>query len=138
MIIILKALLGWLILMLIGTNVLGMIVRSLTQSVKKPEIDEPILQDMVYKYQRGWNFMRLISVLIGVIYFYILFHFWNIGVVISAALIMFGRLPDLLKEIKTGEKFKFGSMQKNPWDIYTLIMFLIALPVLWYSLYIIK
>ena len=139
MIIILKAILGWVILMLVGTNVLGIVVRSLTQSVQKRKNSEPFLIDLANDNRRGLNIMRIISFIICIGYFLILYYFWNIGVVIAAVLMMLARLPDLLNEIETGIKLKFGTIPpKTPWDWYFFILFWGSLPVLWYSLYIIK
>jgi len=69
---------------------------------------------------------------------YSLYHHWNIGVAVAAAMVMFSRLPDLLYEIRTGNKIKLGSMPKNPIDYFTTFILWAALPVLWYSLYCLK
>ena len=138
MIIILKAIIGWFLFMLIGTNLIGIIVRGFLQSVSKPEISEPLLIKEYTRFKKANIILATIFLLILFGYFYLLYYFWNFGVSISAGMIMFSRIPDLLSEINTGQKVKFGARPKTPLDYFTIIIQIGAFPVLWYSLYVIK
>ncbi|KDN56443.1 hypothetical protein FEM21_04620 [Flavobacterium seoulense] len=75
----------------------------------------------------------IFSIILAVGYFYAINHFYNILLVIAAALIMISRLPDLLSEIKTGEKTTKKNMKQRPIDIIFNILFFIAIPIIWYS-----
>jgi hypothetical protein len=48
--------------------------------------------------------MTLLSITFIIAYFYALFHLWNIGLAITAGIIMACRLPDLFWEIRYGKK----------------------------------
>ena len=112
-IIIIKAIIGWLIFMVIGTNIIGFIVRNLP----KPSVTEYLNNQYVklkFPYQRWPNlFIAILFIIIAIIYFFLLYYFWNIGVTASAAMVMFSRIPDLLHEIKTGLKIRLTSMPKS-------------------------
>ena len=139
MIVIFKAIIGWLIFMLIGTNILGVIVRGLIQHpVKKEDEDHKLLNDEIDKQIKWYVRFSFLFLFIAVGYFYVLYHFWNAGVMCAAMMVVFSRLPDLLVEIKTGKKISWQFMPKRPIDYFTIFLTWAALPVLWYSLYIIK
>jgi hypothetical protein len=99
---IIKTIVGYFILMLAGSNLLGMVVRGIIPTYKK-DADGNIQLAMDVK-SNGGIAITIIFSLISILYFYVLYHYWNIGVVIAGAIMMFTRLPDLLFEMKTGEK----------------------------------
>jgi len=138
MIIIIKAIIGWLILMTVGSNLIGLIVRSMAEPVLGNDVDDPFLNRMKSKHKRTGIFFAILFSLVSILYFYLLYHYWNIGVVIAAAMVMFSRIPDLLFEMKTGKKITFVTMPKNPIDYFTTVIQWVALPLLWYSLYCMK
>ena len=136
MIIIFKSIIGWLLFMLIGTNILGVIVRGLIQHpVKDGNEENKVLNDEIDKQIQGYVRFSFIFLFVAVGYFYLLYHYWNIGVMISAMMVMLSRLPDLLLEIKTGKKINWQFMPKRPIDYFTIFLDWAAIPVLWYSLY---
>lgn len=126
------------ILMYLSVNLLGLFVRGLFSN---PEFDRlkqegsRVIKDEVQKSQRAGKWINITALVLNILYFYLLFHFWNIGVVIAAIIIMVGRLPDLLWEIKHGQRVNLQLMKKNA--LYYIASFLpwLALPVLYYSLY---
>lgn len=78
----------------------------------------------------------LFSVLLGVLYLYLLLRFWNLGVLAVAAMLMLSRLPNLLWEIRTGQKvtmvhFRSGAAPKGAVAIVATVMMWAALPLLW-------
>ena len=126
------------VLMYLSVNLLGLLVRGLFSNPEfdrlKQEGDEFIKQE-IKKSQRADKWTTIIALVLNVAYFYLMFHFWNWGVLAAAIIIMAGRLPDLLWEIKHGKKISPRLMKMNA--LYYISAFLpwIALPVLYYSLY---
>ena len=134
---IVKTIVAWLIMKLIGINLLGYVVRgllwsptSMEEEVAKIEFkDMPNREPMTPTF----NFaITLVAFVFTVAYFFALYHFWNIGLVAAAGLMMFSRLPDLLWEIKHGVKV---TKNTGPKIGYLCAMeFLLSLPLTWYSL----
>ena len=132
MICIFKTIIGYFIIMFAGSNLLGLVVRGLVQPSQKIDTESTLESEDIAK--PTCVIMTIIFSLLVLLYYYALYHFWNIGVVIAAAMVMFPRIPDLLFEIETGKKTTLKTMRKNPLDIFCSITVWIALPVLWYSL----
>lgn len=132
MICILKAIGGYIILMLISTNLLGLIVRGFVYSPKS-ENDKYNFESILYP-KRTKIATSIFFCLVAGGYFYGLYYYWNIGVVAAAAILMIARIPDLLFEIKTGKKITFKAIPKNAIDVICTLLFWLALPLLWYSL----
>jgi len=127
--------------MLLSINLLGLLVRGLFTNPEleklKSEGHEFIKQE-IEKSQRADKWINVIAFLLIVGYLYATFHFWNIGVTAVAIVLMIGRLPDLLWEIKTGKKTTVGvvrSMPKNALYFITTFLDWVALPSLYYFLY---
>ena len=129
--------LGWLVLVLAGTNLIGMLVRGLVliadvenQLSKQNDTFKKIASE-VYN-PRAERKVNIIALLLILVYFGVLFYFWNIGVVIVALIIMIAHIPDLLWEIKHG-RHKIKDMPVI--YILTLLILFATLPLLWYALY---
>lgn len=128
----------YLILMYLSVNLLGLLVRGLFSN---PELDRlkkeshEFIKHEIEKSQSADKWINVISLILIIAYLYSLSHFWNIGVMMVAIIIMAGRLPDLLWEIKHGRKTDPESMKHNA--LYYISAFLpwLGLPVLYYSLY---
>jgi hypothetical protein len=133
---ILKAIAGYFILMFVGTNLLGIVVRGFRPTFKKDS--DGNLASTVDTSSTGSIIMTILFSIISVAYFYALYHYWNIGIMTAGLLLMFTRLPDLLFEMKTGEKVNSTNMSKKPIDVLLNILSWLALPLIWYSLCYIK
>jgi len=127
------------ILMFLSTNLLGLFVRSLFSN---PEIDRlqsetssNILKDEIKKMQYAYKGINITALILIITYLYLLFHFWNIGVMAVAVIIMIGRLPDLVWEIKHGKKIDIKSAPNNVLTFITTFLIWAALPVLYYFIY---
>jgi len=130
------------ILMFLSVNFLGFLVRGLFTN---PEIDKiksktehEFIKQEIEKNQRTEKWTNVVALLLVAIYYYVLIHFWNVGVAIVALMLMAGRLPDLIWEIKMGKKITVGiarAMPKNALYFITILFDLAALPVLYYFLY---
>lgn len=129
---VLKSILGYFILMLIGTNLLGIIVRGIVPSYKKDELGNIQLAEDINS--KAGISITIISSLLLILYIYVLYHYWNIGIAIAGVLLIISRLPDLLYEMKTGEKISLKNMRKRPIDIVCNLLAWISLPLIWYSL----
>ena len=117
------ALVGWVVLMLVGTNLVGFVVRGLFPKWANT----------------GAN---ILGAVLGLFFLYLLFHFWNIGVVIAAVMLMAARIPDLLWEIRHVSETDMGNralvtalLPKGGLNMLTTLMDWAALPVLWWALY---
>lgn len=124
----------------ISVNLLGLFVRGLFPDLelKRVKREFPIFvakagSDKEYIDQQKKT--TIIAFLANIVFFYLLFRLWNIGFAIAVLMIMLGRLPDLLWDIKHGKKTDPKSMKKN--FLYHVNGYLIwlALPVIYHSLY---
>lgn len=133
---------GWVALMLIGTNLVGVVVRGLVAAPGMEQLEaglDPFVRREFAKYKRANVGVTLAFALLGVLYLYLLLHFWNLGVLAVAAMLMLSRLPDLLWEIRTGQKvtrvrLRSGSAPKGAVAIVATVMMWAALPLLWFFL----
>ena len=129
--------LSWLVLMIVSTNLIGMLVKGLVlvsdveSQLSKADDTFKKIAGEVYdsKTERKVNFIALALI---IIYLIALFYFWNVGVVIAAIMLMAARIPDLLWEIKHGKQ----NIRNMPMRyMFTLLIMFAALPFLWYALY---
>jgi hypothetical protein len=133
---IVKTVLGDLLMMLIGANLLGIIVRGIIPAYKMDDLGNRTLIEDITSTKS--IVMTVIITLLSILYYYSLYHFWNSGVVLAAAMVMFTRLPDLLFEIRTGKKVNSKNMPNKGVNIICTVISWTSLPVLWYSLCYIK
>jgi len=131
---IIKTVVGYFILLYLSINLLGMIVRGFYDKIDNSEI-APILHNEVKKLNRASNFTTIIFILFAIGYYYLLNHFWGIGVVLSAAMLMLGRLQDLLWEIHNGRKVTANDRPKGILSILSTALDWGAFIVLWFALY---
>jgi hypothetical protein len=100
---------GWIVLMLVGTNLIRFIVSGKTT-------------------------MILLIILAAAAYLLVLFYFWNIWLAVAGFVLMASRLPDLLWEIRTGESYTQQDVPKGPLHIAAGFVMWTTLPLIWYSL----
>ena len=134
---IVKTIIAWFIMMLISVNLLGYVVRGLLWSPTSMEekVAKIVFKDMPNREPMTptFNFViTLFAFVFTVAYYFALYHFWNIGLVAAAGLMMFSRLPDLLWEIKHGVKVTKNTGPKI--GCLCAVEFLLSLPLTWYSL----
>lgn len=133
-----KAVVGWVVLALVGTNLLGLVVRGLVQTPKAREMEDrttnPVLKKMIARHKRANVGVTVFFAALGLVYLYALLQFWNIGVVGAAVMLMLGRLLDLLWEIRTGQKVKLYRAPKGLRGLLATLLLWGALPVLWFAL----
>lgn len=129
------------VLLYLSINLMGFFVRGL---FKNPQIEElksngsEFIKTEIEKHDRADTKINIIALILLIAYFYLLFHFWNLGVVLVVIAIMAGRFPDLLWEIKHGKKLTYEETKNLPHNtLFYITSFLpwVALPILFYSLY---
>ncbi len=110
--------LGWLALIFIGTNLIGMLVRELvlTSGIKKliakgNDAFRKVATEF-YKPNEEWRVNATAFTLIA-IYLSALLYFWNVGVVVAAVLLMTARIPDLLWGMKHGGVSERGLLKRK-------------------------
>lgn len=140
---ILKAIIAWLVLMLVGTNLIGHIVRGLVHQdlPHEDEFDSELVKGIARRTRRGDTVLTVGWMIVGLVYLYVLFHWWNLAVAIAALVIMLTRLPDLLFEIKMGlsysaqaRKLAAEMMPNRPLGTLCTAIDWLALPLLWWGL----
>jgi len=135
---ILLSIVFYFVLLYLSVNLLGFLVRGLFVN---PELDRlksegsDFIKGEVEKSQRADKWINIIALILLIAYLYLLFHIWNIGVMLVAIILMAGRLPDLIWEIKHGRKIDKKTMPKNALSLITTFLIVVALPLLYYSLY---
>jgi hypothetical protein len=131
--------------MFLSVNLLGLFLRSIFIKPAfekfKAEADEFIKKE-VEKYQNSSKWSALGAFLLIIAYLYATFRLGNIGVTAVAIMIMIGRMPDLLREIKSGYLLKRPPLKQTmlflPNNFLTFIATLLlwaAIPLLYYFLY---
>jgi hypothetical protein len=127
--------------MFLSTNLLGFFVRGFFPPLEIQKLGNntsEVLQQEIKKFRSTNKIVNIVAFLLIIGYFYLLSHFWNIGITIVAGLIMIARLPDLLWEIKTGKKITIHSAPKSKLGLISSILLWGALPLLYYFLYLFK
>lgn len=126
------------VLMYLSVNLLGLFVRGLFSNSELDRLKSEgsdFIKSEIKKSQRADMWINIIALILIVIYLYLLFHFWNIGVMAVAITLMAVRLPDLLWEIKHGKKIDTKLLPKNALFFITTFLTWGMLPVLYYFLY---
>jgi len=136
---ILKAIVAWLILMFVGMNLIGFIVRGLLWS--PPLIDEspdgPVREMFSAANKRmsvGNAVLTLVCIVLAGAYLFALFYFWNAFLAVAGGLAMATRIPDLIWEVRTGKKVMRRSAPRGPLYIFTTLVMWLELPLIWYAL----
>lgn len=134
---IIKTIVAWFIIMIIGINLLGYVVRGLLWSLppiepfEGTEFGDKLKQEVLITPTQNFV-MTLVAFVFTVAWLFALYHFWNIGLVAAAGIIMISRLPDLLWEIKHGVKVT-KNREPRLSNLFAF-EFLLSLPLTWYSL----
>lgn len=134
---ILLGIVGWFVLMLISTNLIGMFVRGFfpdgTEALRKDL--HPALHKELDKNKRANIAVTVLSFVFIAVFLYLLFAFVNIWAVVAALLLMLGRIPDLVWEIKHGRKVTKTNKPEGVLYALTGLMDWVAMPVLIWSIY---
>jgi hypothetical protein len=140
MICIVKTIFAWVILALVGVNLIGLIVRGFfwrPPAIDAPP-DDPILHEVLGRESRRMSVanraITASSILFAAGYIFALFYFWNGGLALAAGIIMAARMPDLIWKIRTDKKVNRPNLPKGPTYIVAVILLFASLALVWYSL----
>jgi xanthine/uracil permease len=135
---ILKVIVVGLILMLVGTNLIGFIVRGFFWI--PPSVDSPTegVHELLSRESKRMSVangsITFFSVVLAAAYLSALFYFWNVLLAVAGGLIMASRIPDLVWEIRTGSKVTRQSAPKGLLYILATIIQWVSFPLIWYAL----
>jgi hypothetical protein len=124
--------------MLVGTNLIGLIVRNIVWS--PPCVDAPtpgvaeLLRCEVRRLVIANRAMIFLSILITAAYLFALFHFWNVWLAAAGVIVMVSRIPDLIWEIRTGNRVTRIRRPKGPVYLVASAFDWGSLLLIWYSL----
>jgi hypothetical protein len=146
----LKAAVGWVVLLFLGTNLVGFLVRGLVQQAHMDEAakrladayanaipDEKKRQVALAGPRTDVLVNQGVNVAAGLAclaYLGILYYLWNWLVALVGLMLLFSRTPDLLHELRTGQKVASGNMPSTPIHVAATTMMWLAIPLLWWGL----
>jgi hypothetical protein len=133
-----KALVLWVLLMFLGTNLLGFVVRGLfSQGAPSVPTDAtPGVERLLASEARKFRVFNVVSTVLAAIataaYLWALNRYCGGTLAVVAGLmIMASRLPDLLREIRTGVA---DIRSRTPVDYVAISLLWLSLPALWFAL----
>lgn len=135
---ILKVVVVGLILMLVGTNLIGFIVRGFFWT--PPPVDSPTegVHELFARESKRMSIangtITFFSIVLTAAYLFTLFYFWNVLLALAGGLVMASRIPDLIWEIRTGSKVTRRSGPKGLLYIFATIIQWGSFPLIWYAL----
>ncbi|MFC1656407.1 hypothetical protein ACFL14_00355 [Patescibacteria group bacterium] len=137
---ILIAIAGYFVLMILGTNFIGFIIRGLFREGVGIEVNKethPIIKNEIRKNYITNDILTFIWLLFSLGFMYLLYIYLNIWVVISLILLMISRIPDLLLEINEGKSInQMKNVPKSGTYMFASIIGWIALPIIWWAVYV--
>lgn len=130
-------LVGWVILMLVCTNLIGFLVRRFFANPEMENIvaDDDSLIREYQKHQHANKIGNIVAAALVLIFLIALYYVWNIGLVIAALMLMTSRVFDLFWEIKHGRSLQMRDMTRPRFYLLSIVLSWASLPVVWYSLY---
>lgn len=109
---------GYFILMVVGTNLIGLFVRGFF--VKEETGENATFSD---------HTLTLIAFLANIAFLFCLYKYINVWAFVAALLLISSRIPDLIWEIKHKQKITRDNMPKEPKDYLLSMLDWIALPI---------
>lgn len=138
MLCILKGIVASVVLMLVGTNLIGLIVRGTVWSPPSVVAPTDRVAELFRHESRRMGVangaMTFLSILVTATYLFALFHFWNVWLAVAGVIVMVSRIPDLIWEIRTGDRVTRTRRPKGPIYIVASTFFWGSLLLIWYSL----
>jgi hypothetical protein len=132
------AIFGGLIFVYICINLIGMVIRGVYTDFNLTNVKN---DKTLHEYVRGEaqkaiklnHFSSLVFIVLTILFYFLLFKFFGLLALIAGALVMVGRLPDLLWEIKHGRNVKQENKGFNYY--FTALSIPVALVLLWIVAY---
>ena len=138
MLCILKTVIAWVILLLVGTNLIGLVVRGLFWSPPSIDATTDRVKEVLQRESSRTNLANR-AITHGAIfgtaaYLFALFYFWNIGLALAGGLVIGARIPDLTWELRTGNRVSRNKRPKGPVYFVASTVLWGTLVLVWYSL----
>lgn len=138
MLCILKAIAAWVIMLLVGTNLIGLVMRGLFWPPPSTDAPTDRVQKLLARESSRMSFTNRVitfgSAILAAAYLFALFHFWNLGFALAGAVIMTSRLPDLISEIRIGRKTTHKDRPRGSVYLLASTFLWASLVLVWYSL----
>lgn len=138
MLCILKSIGAWLVLMIIGTNLIGLIVRGClwmpTPVHESPDYETEVIRSEWARLVSANTTLTLIATLAAAGYLFALHHYWNWYLACAAAILMATRIPELIWELRSGSRVTRRDRPKGTFHILTTALDWASLPLIWYAL----
>ncbi len=126
------SIIGYFPFMYITVNLTGMVVRGFFHDPRNDLLKNYMGRT---KYNRIDVGTTIVFSIVSVLFLYLLYRYLNIWAVVSASLLVFGRIPDLIWEIRNGRKVTMNDGPKGGLHSVTGFTVPIALLIFWWSIY---
>ena len=123
---------AWLILMFLSTNLLGFLARN---TVSKLIISEESAAGDNSNAEAAEQSLNPFALVLLLLFLSALFYFGNYALVFAVLMLMAGRLPDLVWEVRQGRKLHLGDMKRTAFPVLSALLVWASLPVIWFGLY---
>jgi hypothetical protein len=129
---------AWIAIVMVSINLLGYFIRGFF--LPRLPVDggsdrvTALLQGEAKKFYLAHHVGTLIAFILTVAFLFALYHYWNVGLALSAGIIMLARMPDLLWEIRNGRKMTLDDKPTGLFYQLSFAVILLTLPLVWYSL----
>lgn len=126
---IVKTAVAWLLLMVIGANLIGFVVRGFFHAPPAIEAPSERVEALFAQMNRANIAMTLLGIALSAGYLFALFHYWNALLALAGGMLMASRIPDLLWEIKHGKPVGPKSTPKGPLYVAATLVMWGAIPL---------
>lgn len=124
------------ILLFFSTNIVGFIVNGFYDPILdvKNEMSAERLIERSKMDETGLKTLAYIFLILGSIYIFLVYYYFNIGLAFCAFTFMLIRIPDVRFEIRTNTKINKKNMPKNGLNTLTTFINWLLLPAIYLSL----
>lgn len=136
-VVLIKTVASWFVLAFIGTNMIGMIVRGFSPLfyINPEKYGHDFIKQEAVKGNRINRNITITWIILVVVFFCLLLRYLHPGIAVAAAMLMASRIPDLVWEIRHGQKFDRNNPPKGTMYIIATLLLWGALPVLFLAFY---
>lgn len=134
------ALVGYFVLMYLATNIIGMVVRGFFKNAELEDMKNntevhDFLKKEIRKNDRADIAVTITSIIFCILFLYLVYRYLNVWILAVALVFMAGRIPDLLWEIRNGQKMTKTNMPHKPIYVITGLLDWVMLPVFWWGMF---
>jgi len=97
---ILKAVIAWLVIVYLGTNLVGFVGRGFWEKPLDPSEHHDFLKKEIKKWNNAGTAITILSILVTIGFCFYLYHYWGTLFLIAIILIMISRIPALYWEVR--------------------------------------